>query len=417
VLAVVGLALAGCATAPGPADVDDAEVRAEVAFVGAPSADVDELAIARAGAMSRLGTELVATKPGENMVVSPVSVLLAFAMLREGASGQTADELDAMFAFDPAEPGEAIATLRANLARFDGDVGLVDSEEPPAEPLLHVADALFAAPDVALGSEFLDRIARFHDAGVFEADFAAKRAKPLLDAWVARETGGLIEEAPSDPDRDTKLTLLNAIVFAAQWRARFSPQATSEAEFTVADGSGVTVDMMAGEFVLRYEEGEGWRAVELPYTSGFAMLLALPDEGSGPLSVEQWAEVREALGPTLDGDARQVRLWLPRWEFDASLDLEEALVPLGLVRAFEFTGELDGVFRDAFVSAAAHAATITVAEKGTVAAAVTQIDAEPTGAPPEPDVELRLDRPFDFQIVANADQLPLFTGHVANPAE
>ncbi len=415
-LTVLALVLAGCATATAPVDLEGAQVRADVAFVGTPFADGDALAVARAAAMSRLGTQLVASKPGENMVVSPVSVLLAFAMLREGAAGQTADELDAMFAFDPAEPGESIATLRANLARFDGDVSQVDREEPPAEPLLHVADALFAAPDAGVTSQFLERIARFHDAGAFEGDFEAKKAKPLLDAWVNRETGGLIEEAPSDPDPDTKLTLLNAIVFAAQWQTQFSPAVTSEAEFTLADGATTTVDMMAGELVLRYEEGDGWRAVELPYSSGFAMLVALPDEGAGPLSVEQWDEVREALGPALDDDSRQVRLWLPRWEFDASLDLEEALVPLGLERPFQFTGELDGVFPDAYVSAAAHAATITVAEKGTVAAAVTQIDVAAGSAPAEPDVELRVDRPFDFQVVATSDQLPLFTGHVADPA-
>jgi len=428
VLAVVGLALAGCATAPGPVDLDGVEVRAEVAFVGAPSADVDELAIARAGAMSRLGTELVATKPGENMVVSPVSVLLAFAMLREGASGQTADELDAMFAFDPAEPGEAIATLRANLAGFDGDVSLVDSEEPPAEPLLHVADALFAAPDVALGPEFLDRIARFHDAGVFEADFAAKKAKPLLDAWVARETGGLIDEAPNDPDPDTKLALFNAVVFAAQWQRWFDVDETTERPFTLADGSDVTVDMMTGVFEVRYAARDGWRAVELPYAAGFAMLLALPDEGSGPLSVEQWAAVREEFAPASDGDLpldedhspeldlSVVALWLPRWEFGASLDLMETLGPLGLAAPFDDRGELYEVFPGGYVTDAAHTATITVAESGTVAAAITQI-AMTESAAPVPNVELRLDRPFDFQIVASTDQLPLFTGHVANPAE
>src|SRR5690606_17197995 len=128
----------------------------------------------------------------------------------------------------PAEPGAAVAELRARLAPHDGDVSKVDRENPPAEPLLHVADALFAAPDAGLTPEFLESVARFHDAGVFEADFAGGKAKPLLDAWVDRETGGLIEEAPSDPAPETRLSVLNAVVLAAQWRSPFSPEVTSK---------------------------------------------------------------------------------------------------------------------------------------------------------------------------------------------
>jgi len=176
----------------------------------------------------------------------------------------------------------------------------------------------------------------------------------------------------------------------------------------------VTADMMGQLAALRFASGAGWQAVELPYTSDFAMLLALPAEGEDVLSAAQWDEVRAALGPASAVES-QVALWLPRWDFDTTLDLKDALGPLGLERTFAWTGDLDGVFPDAFVSAAAHAATITVAEKGTVAAAVTQLDMEAGSAEPQIDVELRFDRPFDFQIVSTADLLPIFAGHVADP--
>ncbi|NLF05699.1 MAG: serpin family protein, partial [Actinomycetales bacterium] len=97
--------------------------------------------------------------------------------------------------------------------------------------------------------------------------------------------------------------------------------------------------------------------------------------------------------------------------------LKAALGPLGLTAPFVPTGELDGVFREAYVSAAVQSATITVAEKGTVAAAVTQLDLRAGSAPPEPDAVLRLDRPFDFQIVEVDTMLPLFVGHVADPSQ
>lgn len=404
-LILVGaLALAGCASeAPAPV-----EHRADVDFVGAAGSDAQ----VDAAALSRLGADLVAQRPGKNTVLSPLSVMLAFAMLREGASGETAAEIDALLGLDPAAPGESVAALRARLASLDGDVSEVDRDEPPEQPLLHVADAMFAAPDAGLTEDFLERVARFHDAGVSEADFRGGRAKPLLDAWVARETGGLMTEAPSDPPRETRLTLLNAVVLAARWQSPFAPHATAPARFTRADGATVMVDTMVGLASRRYVEGPGWRAVELPYTSELAMIVALPDEGAGPITADQWDEVRAAI--SAQAAPSEVVLWLPSWETDTAIDLAEAFPPLGLERAFSWTGELDGVFPEAFVSGAAHAATITVAEKGTVAAAVTQIDVE-SGSAPVIEIELRVDRPFDFQIVTDGDMVPVFAGHVADP--
>src|SRR5690606_9379390 len=208
-------------------------------------------------------------------------------------------------------------------------------------------------------------------------------------------------------------TLLNAVVLAARWQSPFAPSVTSEERFTRADGSSVMVDTMVNLAPRRFAQGEGWQAVEVPYTSELAMIIALPDEGAGPLTAAQWDDVRAAIAA--QDEPTQVVLWLPRWETDTVIDLAEALPALGLERVFSWTGELDGVFRDAFVSGAAHAATITVAEKGTVAAAVTQIDAE-AGSAPVIEVELHVDRPFDFQIVTNGDTVPVFVGRVADPS-
>jgi serine protease inhibitor len=67
------------------------------------------------------------------------------------------------------------------------------------------------------------------------------------------------------------------------------------------------------------------------------------------------------------------------------------------------------------ITQAAQTANITVAEKGTVAAAVTQINGMVTGAPPQPEHNIDFDRPFHYQIVHVETGLPLFMGTVADP--
>lgn len=406
------LTVGACASPDAPRESARGKLRADVAFVGVADATGLERARRHADALSRLGAELAGLAPGENTVVSPVSIMLAFAMLREGASGETAAQLDAMFGLDAQNPGASVAALRAVLAEHDGDVGDVDRDEPPDVPLLHVADAAFVAPGAGVTDEFLDRIARFHDAGVSEVDFLGGAAKAALDEWVDRETGGLIDEAPSDPHPDTILTLLNAVVFAARWATEFDASETSDAEFTTADGRAVTVDMMRGSFEVPLAQQDGWQAAVLPYSADFAMIVALGDDA--PLDAATWEAVRtelDAAGPV------RIAVSMPRWELESNLDLKEVLPPLGLDLPFLPTGDLDGIARDAYVDTAAHATTITVAEKGTVAAAVTQLGVRVTSAPAPPELEIRLDRPFDFQIVHVATMLPVFAGHVADPSD
>jgi serine protease inhibitor len=67
------------------------------------------------------------------------------------------------------------------------------------------------------------------------------------------------------------------------------------------------------------------------------------------------------------------------------------------------------------ITQAAQAANITVAEKGTIAAAVTQINGDVTSAPPQPERTIDFDRPFHYQIVHVETGLPLFMGMVTDP--
>ena len=56
-----------------------------------------------------------------------------------------------------------------------------------------------------------------------------------------------------------------------------------------------------------------------------------------------------------------------------------------------------------------------MAEKGTVAAAVTAITLDEAAAL-MPPVEVRFDRPFEYQVVHEGTGLVLFAGRVADPA-
>lgn len=396
------LAVAGCGGGTVPTSLTP-----DVEFVGVADAEWHQGSMVDASA--HLAVELVALGEGENVVVSPLSLQLALAMLREGASGVVADEIETAAGLSGAD-SQVVADLRALLAEYEGDVSTIDEDDPPETPLVHIADGVFVQPGFTVGAEFLERVAAYHRAPVFEADFVAGEAKPVLDAWVNRETGGLIEEAPSEPTPQTRVVLLDAVTFGASWRSRFAPEDTADGTFTRADGSDVQVPMMHQGIDTSYAEGDGWVAVELPYTDGFTMRIVLPDDGV--VTEEMWRAAHDGLA---GAGAAAVGLTMPRWETEVTLDLTDALPALGLGSLTEPQGGLDGVFPGAFVSAVAQGAMITVAEEGTVAAAVTQITMDVSAAM-RPELEVVLDHPFEYQVVHQGTGLVLFAGRVADPS-
>jgi serine protease inhibitor len=353
-----------------------------------------------------------------NVVSSPGSLLIALAMLRSGASGETAAELDSVLKLPLEHRDEAMNALLASLEKFDGDPGSVDEKNPPRKPVMHAANGLFVDQHVPTGPEYLRTLARHYGTGVYPVDFQDERAtKPAIDAWVDRNTGGRIKESPARYDPSNTFSLLNALYFAAAWHAPFDPNNTSDLPFTTAGGLEITAPAMHNELKMKYAEGQGWRGVDLPYAEGFVMRLVLPDVGAAGagdprLEPEKLAQIAEAF----DAAALEtVQIQLPRWDHRCSFDLREVLASLGLPKTLTTTEDFNAIQPQLALTQAAQAANITVAEKGTVAAAVTQINGEATNAQPQPERTIHFDRPFHYQIVHSETGLPLFMGKVADP--
>ncbi|WP_159802365.1 serpin family protein [Arthrobacter zhaoguopingii] len=370
----------------------------------------------------RLGAALLAGAPGKNPVTSPVSALCALLMLRAGAGSTTAAELDGVLGL-PAEGGDtALEALLARLAPYDGDPGAVNAQEPPAVPVLHLANGVFVDRRTPTGDAFLATLARHSGAGVYPVDFADPATEAVLNRWVSEATGGRMTEAPLEYNPDTTLSLLNTAYFAAAWAEPFDPSGTCPEDFRLPDGTTVAVDRMHTRTPARYAAGPRWVAVDVPYTEGFVLRIVLADgdagsgAGAGPaLPACSEEALLEVSGVMEEAGEVFLGLGLPRWESDSAFDLLPLLRRLGLRETLGSAPDLSAIQPDAAVAAAAQAASITVGEKGTVAAAVTQFDLMVTSAPVDPELVLEIDRPFLYAVLHEATGLPLFLGTVTDP--
>ena len=353
---------------------------------------------------------------GGNVVSSPGSLLVALAMLRAGASGETAAELDGVLGLPPEGRDEAMNALLASLSRFDGDPGTVDEDNPPRRPVMHAANGLFVDREVPTGEAYLSTLARHYGTGIYPVDFSNEaETRPALDAWVDKNTGGRIKEAPAKYDPRNTFSLLSSLYFAAAWRNPFDPGSTADLPFTTGRGEQVDVPAMHNMLEMKYAEGPGWRGVDLPYAEGFVMRLVLPDAGTDVPALLSAAGLG-AIADALDAASpATVQIQLPRWDHRCSFDLRKVLESAGLRKTLTTTEDFNAIQPQMAITQAAQAANITVAEKGTVAAAVTQINGMVTSAPPQPEQAIDFDRPFHYQVVHVDTGMPLFMGTVADP--
>lgn len=386
VLALVAVAGCGEASSKSPGGAGPSERDAPVAGV---------LAGMR-GFTGSFGA--LTTVEGENAVFSPAGIAYAFAMLRAGAAGDTARQLDDVFAF----PGSVHDTMR----QLRQDVVTTDA---PTEPTVAIANGLFVRQGLSLGQDFVATLSRQYGAGPQRVDFAGGTAKETIDSWVAEHTADKIKELFGELDPATIAVLANAVYFKGEWARPFSEGMTRDASFRRADGRSVTVSMMSLDPAeLNYAAGDGWQAVELPYTGGeLAMWVLVPDDADAPPP----ALTAKTLAALAHAQPMAVQLAMPRWDFGSTVPLLPVLRRLGLTSL----GDLPGIAPGAYVDDAIHRATITVDEHGTEAAAATGIAVATSMVTPE--VSIRADHPFSFAVVHTPTGAPLFAGSVADPTQ
>ncbi len=397
---LVASACAGSPSAPKRLSAGHLEA-ADVEMVS-PTGNQDLADLARGS--RQLGHDLAISLPSEdgNLVYSPASLALAFAMLREGAGGDTADEIDAVLHLPPSRQLDCNTLLRELVEVGEGDT-------------VEVNDALFVDPSLAVEPGYLEQIKKWYGAGVEQTDFPGP-ALGDINSWVDDKTRGRIPKLIDQLDPESVFALVNTIYLKATWDLEFDPTETADELFTRADGSTTTATMMRQTHALDYAKGAGWQAVRLDYAGGeLSMWVLLPQ---GPdvdprdlLDADLLAAAESAFA------SRNVDLSLPRWDTETTAELTDVLRQLGMTHTFD-DGDFRLLTKEPFqVTQVVQQANITVGEKGTEAAAATAIIGE-TSAPAPPDnlVTFRADHPFAFAIIHDRSGVPLFEGVVADPS-
>ncbi|ABX42382.1 serpin family protein [Lachnoclostridium phytofermentans] len=347
-------------------------------------------------------------KENENSLISPLSVLLALAMTANGADSITKEEMELLLA-----GGSSIDELNEYLYSY---VNQLPSEK---NSKLNIANSIWFRDDennFTVKQDFLQKNANFYDAAAYKSPFDNTTIKDI-NLWVKNNTDGMIKEIIDKIDKDTIMYLINAVVFDARWENVYVKNDISSEEFTAWNGTKRKVKMMKSNERLYIDDGNATGFIKKYQNDQYSFVALLPNI---EVSIEDYISSltgEHFVSIIKNAQMTGVTAQLPKFKFDYSIEMNDALKDLGLLTSFDikranFSNLGSSPDGNIYIAEVLHKAYIDVDELGTKAGAVSKVGMKTKSAPFE--FTVKLDRPFLFAIVDNKTNLPIFIGTVMN---
>jgi len=365
---------------------------------------------------NEFGVELftkVAGVENKNFMLSPLSASAALTMLLNGCGGETYNQLRATLKYPEqmtiSEINEVYKSLVSQLLVIDPKVKLA------------LANAIFYRQGFTVKPPFLTTMDNDFNAEIAGLDFSLPSALTTINKWASDNTNGKIPKVLDEISGDAVMFIMNALYFKGDWSYQFDKDLTTDRPFYTDGSNSVNVSTMKGEVGSKVANGDGYRAIEMPYgQTNFTMVVIVPagtlSDFTASLDASKWNNITSAF----DGleEYGKLTVYMPKFKFSYEKYLNAQLKSMGMLDAFNpYLANLSGISdADIFVSFVKQNTFVEVDEKGTEAAAVTTTGIYATSFPPHPN-EFVIDKPFVFAIRERTTNTLLFIGQVVNPLD
>jgi serine protease inhibitor len=337
-----------------------------------------------------------------NVAISPTSIALVLQIVYNGARGATRQAMSRVL---------QLGSLKAGDVNFDNLALLASLKDPDSQVKLTIANSLWInLSKHPLLPAFVDINRKYYEAHIGDLAGAPRN----VNAWVSKETQGLITQILSEVQENDAAVIANAMYFKGTWSAPFDPARTAAGEFSTSDGTKLVCQMMHEHDTFGYFRGANFEALRLRYGQNkrLSMLILLPDAttslkafmvGVNPEALRSWmSQLRPA----------SLQVELPRFTAHYGRSLIESLSTLGMGIAFDQgNADFSGISAATYLSKVEHKAVIQVDESGTTAAAATVAVPTLTSLPHT----MAIDHPFFYAVTDEETGALLFIGTLVKP--
>ena len=345
-----------------------------------------------------------------NYMISPYSLEVVLSMLREGASGNTLDELTKL-------------VPERDIKDFD------------VKERINVANALFIKNGVNVKKDFQDVMTTKYFSEVLRDEFTTPK---VINDWANKETYGMIPKVMETISNDFLLGLGNAVAIDLEWQSNFECYGTKLEKFTKEDGSKIDVAMMSQTYDggASYYKDSNATYVSIPYRgydkdgnsdyegTRLEFIGILPEDNVNDyITSFNFNDIDKVINKMKHtDDSFNVSLKLPKFSFDYD---EENLMTvfkedLGLKETFGPKPNFEKIADyDMSISGVVHKTFIELGETGTKAAAVTVLTFDDNAIAMDPPevVKVNFDKPFVYLIKDTNSNEILFFGVVYSPTK
>ena len=351
-----------------------------------------------------LGSILEANK-GVNVITSPLSIYMSFAVLAEGMTGESLKELQKIFGFVEGSilDKKTLESIEHFVSKDNDDV------------LIHMDTSLFTNKNVKLKKDYIEAIKKKYFSSAESLDFSDPKTVSIINEKIAYNTNNLVKYGIQKLSPTSLAVLVNTIYFKGVWADPFNQENTFEHEFKKADDSKVTVEFMAKKnSYFRFKHTDRYSYLSIPYQSEeTTFVIEMAKDGK----LDTTHNPKEVIDVAKNVDKQMCDIFVPKFKSVFNCDMIPILKELGLNRVFISNKDFSKITdHNMCINNIVHNACIQVDEEGTEACAFTMEVMEGQIAAAEVEIpKFIADRPFFFHIVDCVREVILFSGTIEEP--
>ena len=267
--------------------------------------------------------------PSTNVIISPLSIHLAMSLLYNGARGNSKDQLAKVLGLVNVSDATVQEESRNLLTSYS-------ELKTNLTTNIELANVIFAdnTADIKdnyesiLNESFLTTARRVNYSN-------AEESAETINTWVANKTNDLITDliSPGSLSSDTRMMLLNAVYFKANWQLPFQPADTARSTFFVSADSTVDADMMFLDSEIFYGQDKELQSqvISLQYEDpNFTMIIILPDSELGMETLSENLKEKNFTKIHNSMNSRDLLLKMPKFKLQFRTQVVSAFKALGV---------------------------------------------------------------------------------------
>ncbi|XP_075127053.1 ovalbumin-related protein Y-like [Leptodactylus fuscus] len=270
----------------------------------------------------------------ENVVMSPLSMLTALALVCLGAKGKTESQMKKVLHFESCtDIHSGFKQLLSTLTRTE-------------EYILNINNTLFVEETFNISETFLNVSKIWYSSNPEIVDFKnnPKTTWKYIVNWLKGKTKGIFQNLPEKSvDNDTKLVVVNTAYLLANWTQSFPMIKTKKGLFTLSNNEKVYTELMSvgGNFNISEIKNEMISIIELPYgkMKNLRMYVILPNAYDGIKKIQQNLSYEKLDNWTNPDNMKKTftEVYLPHFKIDSSYSMKDILRHMGMTDVFSYT--------------------------------------------------------------------------------